>query len=50
MELLQMPAGGECQFWIEIIEDNMILEKLPPSGAYHFVVPTGEMQAANWII
>ncbi|MDD5088971.1 MAG: glycoside hydrolase family 57 protein [bacterium] len=42
--------GGECQFWIEIRERETLLDKLPPSGLYRFIVPTAEMIAAHWIV
>jgi alpha-amylase/alpha-mannosidase (GH57 family) len=42
--------GGECQFWLEIEDDHIILEKLPPAGVFRYVVPTKEMVAANWKI
>jgi alpha-amylase/alpha-mannosidase (GH57 family) len=49
-ERVGLQLGGECQFWVEIIDDNAVIEKLPPAGAYHFVVPTDEMIAANWMV
>ncbi len=45
-----IPAGGECQFWIEFLEDGVLVEKLPPAGTFRFVIPTREMLAANWMV
>jgi alpha-amylase/alpha-mannosidase (GH57 family) len=47
---LSLTRGGECQFWMEICANGNLLEKLPPEGAYHFVVPTDEAMAANWVV
>jgi hypothetical protein len=47
---LDLAGGGECQFWVEIADGAMLLEKLPPAGALTFMVPTAEMMAANWMI
>jgi hypothetical protein len=49
-ERLGLPRGGECQFWIEVTDESMTLEKLPPAGAFHFVIPTQEAVAANWMV
>ena len=45
-----VPPGGECQFWIEFLEDGTLVEKLPPAGTFRFMVPTREMLAANWMV
>lgn len=47
---IDLPSGGECQFWLDIVDETMVLEKLPPTGAFHFNVPTTEAVAANWIV
>jgi alpha-amylase/alpha-mannosidase (GH57 family) len=47
---IELPRGGECQFWLELTDGSMVLEKIPPAGALRFVVPTVEMVAANWIV
>jgi hypothetical protein len=49
-ERIGLLGGGECQFWVEVADDSMVLEKIPPTGALNFMVPTAEMVAANWII
>jgi hypothetical protein len=49
-ERIGLPGGGECQFWVEVADDSMVLEKIPPAGALNFMVPTAEMVAANWIV
>ncbi|RPH93892.1 hypothetical protein EHM69_09010 [candidate division KSB1 bacterium] len=45
-----VPRGGECQFWVEMTDENILLEKLPPAGAFHFILPTSETVAANWMV
>lgn len=49
-ESMGLRPGGECQFWVEIMDDGTLIEKLPPVGAYHFIAPTDEMIAANWMV
>jgi len=49
-EAVGIVPGGECQFWIEIREREVLLEKLPPSGVYRFLLPTAETIAAHWIV
>jgi len=49
-ERIAVPGGGECQFWVEVTDDSMVLEKIPPAGALNYVVPTAETVAANWIV
>ncbi len=49
-ERIGLRPGGECQFWVEIADDGHLIEKLPPAGAYHFVAPTDDMVASNWIV
>jgi alpha-amylase/alpha-mannosidase (GH57 family) len=47
---IAVPSGGECQFWVEVLDETMVLDKLPPAGAFNFIVPTAEMVAANWMV
>ena len=47
---IAVPGGGECQFWVEVLDETMVLDKLPPAGAFNFIVPTAEMVAANWMV
>ncbi|MBU0507880.1 hypothetical protein KKH27_03450 [bacterium] len=42
--------GEELQFWIEILEGESLIEKLPPAGVYRFIVPSPELMAAHWIV
>lgn len=49
-ERLGIAPGMECQFWAEIFDEDILLESLPPSGVYQFMIPTPDMLAAHWIV
>lgn len=49
IEPAHIQRGDECQFWIEL-ETAAGLEKLPPSGAIRFHLPTCEELASNWLV